>query len=278
VLGSGGRPGFEIPFVRASRPRFALRSATGPVVEVAVARFASHGATVLTGRRPVAIPPPAATTTAPAAPPSATSFASLFAAFRVGPFATFILASFAVFSTRRSKGGFVACRCFIPFIPGPAHAWGAVVGVAIAPRRGRSRGRTRGWPGWFRRCVPGDAEIRGEGVPVATRGGGRPLLGLRSRPRGRPRGRCGGLRRRFRGGRRAERLGERCPGIVGIVFRHDFASRAGTHGDRRAAGPNVLEGYNNRPGFVRSRRFLRGGGSRRGGERTDQAAVVRDLE
>jgi hypothetical protein len=102
----------------------------------------------------------------------------------------------------------------------------------------RGAGGCRGSRGRARRLgrTTAEAEFGGERIPVAC-GRCRPRLGFG--PWLRSRSRCGRRagRRGFGGGLRAERLGERSPGIVGVVFRHEAPSGAGTRGGRRAGGP-----------------------------------------
>jgi len=224
LLGPCGVPWLERIVVLSLGPRFTFRAPAWPVVELAVARLPGDGATVLASRCPIAVAPAPAASSAPAAPPSATPLAAVltavltavFGSVRGAGLTTIMIASLGVVGTRSSRGDLVAG---VPFVVVAFDPRGPFAGLSLLT--GRGRGGPRCGPGRFG-GGPADAEIRCEGIPVATGSGGGTRPRLRPRPRGRLRGLCGTRRRRLGGGRRAERLGERRPGVVGGVFRHDW--------------------------------------------------------
>jgi len=216
LLGPYGVPWLELIVVLSLGPRLTFHSAARPVVELAVVRLPGDGATVLASRCAITVAPAPAASSTPAAPPSATPLAAVLVAVRGSGLTAIKIASLGVVGTRSTQADFVAGEHLVVVTFDPR---GAVARLALLT--GRGGGGARGGPGRFR-GGPADAEIRCEGVPVATGSGGGPWLRLRSRPRGRLRGLRGTRWRWFGGGRRAERLGERRPGIVGVVFRHDW--------------------------------------------------------
>lgn len=220
LLGPCGMPWFELIVMPSLGPRFTFRSRACPVVELAVARLPGDRATVFACRCAITFAPAPAASSAPATPPStsplAAFFAAVFATIRGSGLTAIMIAPLSVVGTRSPPGDLVAGMCFVVVA---FHSRDAVARLAILT--GRGGGGARGGAGRFR-GGPADAEIRCEGVPVATGSGGGPRPRLRPRPRGRLRGLCGTRWRRFGGGRRAERLGERRPGILGVVFRHDW--------------------------------------------------------
>lgn len=234
LLGQWGTPRLKRIVVPSLGPRFTFRFPAWPVIELAVARFPGDGATVLASRTAIAFAPASTASSASATPPSATPlaafFAAVFAAIRGSGLTAIMITLHAVVGTRSPPGDLVAG---VGFVVVAFHPRAAVDRLALLT--GRWAGGTRGGTGRFR-GGPADAEIRCEGVPVATGSGGGTRPRIRPRPRGRLRWLCGTRRRGFGGGRRAERLGERRPGIVGGVFRHDWLPG---RGHMAAVGPPV---------------------------------------
>lgn len=220
LLGPWDTPWLELIVGPTLGPRFTFRAPAWPVVKLAGAGLAGDGTAVLASRRVITFAAAPAASSAPATPPSAPTlaafFAAVFAAVRGSGLTAIMIASLGVLGTRSPLGDLVAGVRLVVMAFNPR---GAVARLTLLMGRGGCgpRGGTRRFRGG-----PADAEIRCEGVPVATGSGGGPRPRLRPRPRGRLRRLCGTRRRRFGGGRRAERLGERRPGIVGVVFRHDW--------------------------------------------------------
>lgn len=172
LIGPCGVPWLELIVVLSLGPRFTFRAPAWPVVELAVAGLPGDGATVLASRCPIPVAPAPAASSASATPPSATPlaafFAAIVAAIRGSRPTAIMIAVRRVLGTRSPRGDLVAGVGFVVVAFDPR---GAVARLAILT--GRGGGGPRGGAGRFR-GGPADAEIRCEGVPVATGSGGGP--------------------------------------------------------------------------------------------------------